>query len=95
MTALSLVGVAYSGALAAGIATIFVMHAIRLLGPTRVTAFQFLTPAGAVILGAIVLSEPVGLYQLVGGVVIVLGVALTRRPSVVPARLRSRAGALP
>jgi drug/metabolite transporter (DMT)-like permease len=95
VTALSLVGVAYSGALAAGISTVFVMHAIRLLGPTRVTAFQFLTPAGAVVLGAIVLSEPVGLYQLVGGVVIVLGVALTRRPSVVPARFRSRAGALP
>jgi drug/metabolite transporter (DMT)-like permease len=54
---------------------------------------QFLVPAGAVVLGAIVLAEPVGLAQVVGGAVIVLGVWLTRRPAVLPAWWRERVAA--
>ena len=51
---------------------------------------QFLVPAGAVVLGAVFLAEPVGLPQVVGGAVIVLGVWLTRRPSILPpARARA------
>ena len=84
--------VIYSGALAAGIANFAVLHAIRLLGPTRVTAFQFLPSAGAVVLGAILLGEPVGAYQLVGGVVIIVGVWLTRRVRVIPMGVRLRFG---
>ncbi|MEO5965931.1 MAG: DMT family transporter, partial [Candidatus Limnocylindrales bacterium] len=84
------IAVLYSGALAAGIANVFVFFAIRLVGPTRVTTTQFLVPAGAVALGAIFLNEPVGAAQVVGGAIIVLGVWLTRRPTVVPARLRAR-----
>ncbi len=76
--------IVYSGALAAGIANVFVINAIRHVGPTRATAMQFLVPAGAVVLGAIFLAEPVGLPQVVGGAVIVLGVWLTRRPSILP-----------
>ena len=63
----------YSGALAAGIANVFVFNAIRLLGPTRVTVSQFLVPFGAVLLGAWLLQEPVGIAQVAGGAVIVLG----------------------
>jgi len=80
----------YSGALAAGIANVLVFNAIRLVGPTRVTATQFLVPAGAVVLGAVFLAEPVGVAQVAGGAVIVLGVWLTRRPSIVPAVMRAR-----
>jgi drug/metabolite transporter (DMT)-like permease len=84
-----IVAVAYSGVLAAGVANVFVFNAIRLVGPTRVTVTQLLVPAGAVVLGAIFLSEPVGLAQVAGGAVIVLGVWLTRRPAVLPDRVRS------
>ena len=84
----------YSGALAAGIANVFVFNAIRLVGPTRVTATQFLVPAGAVVLGAVFLQEPIGAAQVVGGAIIVLGVWLTRRPSVLPASPGSRSRAL-
>jgi drug/metabolite transporter (DMT)-like permease len=83
----------YSGALAAGIANVLVFNAIRLIGPTRVTVSQFLVPFGAVLLGALLLHEPVGLAQLAGGAVIVLGVWLTRRRSVLPSALRERIGA--
>ena len=79
-----IVAIVYAGALAAGIANVFVFNAIRLVGPTRVTATQFLIPAGAVILGAMFLDEPIGPAQVVGGAIILLGVWLTRRPWVMP-----------
>jgi drug/metabolite transporter (DMT)-like permease len=82
--------IVYSGALAAGIANVLVFNAIRYVGPTRASSIQFLVPAGAVVLGAVFLSEPVGAAQVVGGVIIVSGVALTRRPTVVPAGVRTR-----
>ena len=90
VTAPTLVAAVFSGALAAGIANVLVFNAIRYIGPTRVTAMQFLVPAGAVVLGALLLREPVGIAQVAGGVVIIVGVWLTRRPSVVPASVRAR-----
>jgi len=67
-----------------------VFNAIRLVGPSRVTVSQFLVPFGAVVLGAVFLAEPVGIAQVVGGAIIVLGVWLTRRRTVIPARVRER-----
>ena len=86
----AVVALLYSGALAAAVANVLVFNAIRLIGPARVTVSQFLVPAGAVVLGAIFLAEPVGVAQVVGGAVIVLGVWLTRRPSILPASWRAR-----
>jgi drug/metabolite transporter (DMT)-like permease len=86
----AIAGIVYSGALAAGVANVLVFNAIRLIGPTRASAMQLLVPAGAVALGALLLGEPVGPAQVLGGLVIVLGVALTRRASVMPAALRDR-----
>jgi drug/metabolite transporter (DMT)-like permease len=70
--------VAYSGILAAAIANVIVFNGVRLLGPTRITAMQSLTPALAVILAFIFLGEPIRAGQVIGGVIIVAGVALTR-----------------
>ena len=56
-----------------------VFHAIKLLGPTRVTALQSLVPALAVVLAAIFLGESIRPAQVLGGLVIVGGVALLRR----------------
>ncbi len=85
-----LVAILYSGSLAAGIANVFVFNAIRFIGPTRATAMQLLVPAGAVVLGAMFLQEPVGVGQVVGGIVVVAGVWLTRREALVPAGVRVR-----
>ena len=71
-------GLAFSAFLPAGIANVVVFSAIRLLGPTRITAFQFLVPFIAVLMGAAFLSEPVRVDQLLGGLIIVLGVAIAR-----------------
>jgi drug/metabolite transporter (DMT)-like permease len=81
--------VLYSATLAAGVGNVVVLHGIHLLGPTRVAALQTLVPALAVVLAGIILHEPITAGQVVGGTVILLGVALTRRRSW-PARLRRR-----
>ncbi|HEU0235454.1 MAG TPA: DMT family transporter [Candidatus Limnocylindrales bacterium] len=70
--------VLYSAFLSAGVSNVVVFHAVRLLGPTRITAFQFLVPAVAVVLAAIFLAEPILPAQVLGGVVIVAGILLTR-----------------
>lgn len=71
-------GLLFSAFLPAGIANVVVFSAIKLLGPTRITAYQFLVPFIAVLIGAAFLSEPIRVEQLVGGAVIVLGVVITR-----------------
>lgn len=69
----------YSGTLGAGFANVVVFHGVKLLGPTRVVAFQALVPALAVVLAAIFLAEAIRPVQVVGGIVIVAGVAIVRR----------------
>lgn len=71
-------GLAFSAFIPAGVANVVVFSAIRLLGPTRISAYQFLVPFIAVMLGAVVLAEPVRIGQLLGGLVIILGVIVTR-----------------
>jgi drug/metabolite transporter (DMT)-like permease len=74
-----IVAIVYAGTLAAGFANVVVFHGLKLLGPTRVTAFQALVPALAVVLAAIFLGEAIRPVQVVGGAVILAGVALVRR----------------
>jgi drug/metabolite transporter (DMT)-like permease len=70
--------VLYSGFLAAGVSNVIVQNGIRVVGPTRTAAYQFLVPALAVVLAALFLSEPIRPGQVVGGLVIVGGVLITR-----------------
>jgi drug/metabolite transporter (DMT)-like permease len=71
----------YSGTLSAGFANVIVFHAVKLLGPTRVNALQFLVPVLAIGMAAIFLDEPIRAIQVVGGAIILAGVALLRRGS--------------
>jgi drug/metabolite transporter (DMT)-like permease len=73
--------IVYSGTLAAGFANVIVFHGVKLLGPTRVNALQFLVPALAVAMAAIFLGEPIRPIQVVGGAIILAGVGLLRRGS--------------
>jgi drug/metabolite transporter (DMT)-like permease len=75
----------YSATLSSGISNVVVFNGVRLLGPARITAFQFLVPPIAVILAAIFLGESVRPAQVVGGFVILVGVAIGRSR---PLRLR-------
>jgi drug/metabolite transporter (DMT)-like permease len=79
----------YSGTLAAGVANILISRGVLVLGPTRVTVLQYGVPALAVVFGAIFLAEPVRPAQVLGGIVIILGVVITRGvPDGVFGRLR-------
>jgi drug/metabolite transporter (DMT)-like permease len=73
--------VAYSGVLAAAFANVIVFNGVRLLGPTRVITLQSFVPPMAVVLAFFFLGEPIRPAQVVGGLIILLGVALTRRAS--------------
>ena len=75
----AILAILYSGTLAAGVANVVIFHAIKLVGPTRITALQSLVPAMAVVLAAIFLGEPIRPGQVVGGVIILAGVAILRR----------------
>ncbi len=68
----------YSGFLAAGISNVVVQHGVKVIGPTRTSALQFLVPALAVVLAAFFLSEPIRPGQIIGGLVIVAGIVLLR-----------------
>jgi len=76
-----LLAIIYSGTLAAGFSNVIVLHGVKLLGPTRVTALQFLVTPLAVVFAAVLLGETIGWVQVVGGVIILGGVALIRRGS--------------
>ena len=71
-------GFAYSAIFPAALSNVVVFHAIRLLGPTRISAYQFLVPFFALVIGALVLSEQIGPAQVLGGLVIVAGVVIAR-----------------
>jgi len=72
-------GWVYSGLIAAGIANVVMYDGIRVLGPARAVAFQFLVPLFAVLIGALVLAESIRPDQVAGGLIIVAGVLLTGR----------------
>lgn len=74
-----ILAILYSGTMAAGVANVVIFHAIKLVGPTRITALQSLIPAMAVVLAAVFLNEPIRAGQIVGGAIIIAGVAILRR----------------
>jgi drug/metabolite transporter (DMT)-like permease len=49
----------YSGMLAAGVANVIVLNGVKVVGPTRTAALQFLVPALAVLLAFLFLAEPI------------------------------------
>jgi len=77
----AILAIIYSGTIAAGVATVVVFHGVKLLGPTRVSALQSLVPALAVVMAAVFLGEAIRPGQLIGGAVILAGIALLRRGS--------------
>lgn len=71
--------IAFLGIFASGLAYIFWFDALHILPTTQVGAFLYLEPIVAVIVAAAVLSEPVLLISLFGGLIILIGVWLVNR----------------
>jgi drug/metabolite transporter (DMT)-like permease len=64
--------------LAAAAANVVMFEVVKVLGPTRSMLFQFLVPAFAVTLASIFLGESIVLGQVLGGIVIVTGILVSR-----------------
>jgi drug/metabolite transporter (DMT)-like permease len=78
--------IVYSGVFAAALANVVVFRGVQLLGPTHITTIQALVPAFAVVLAFVFLGEAIRPVQVVGGAIIIAGVALTRSVSGRPGR---------
>ncbi|NIK58773.1 DMT family transporter [Kribbella shirazensis] len=80
------------GALGSGLAFVLSMRNIRLIGASRSSMVTYLMPVFSILVGVIVLHEHITWYQPVGGLVVLLGVAVSqgllnplRRKRVLPA----------
>jgi drug/metabolite transporter (DMT)-like permease len=72
------------GALGTAIPIALFMRLIRAAGPTRAAMVGYLTPVAATLLAMLFLGERVGVRELVGGAVVLAGVAIVttaRRPA--------------
>ena len=69
----------FSGGLSTGVAYGIWNASVQAVGPSRTAAFSNLVPFVGVAAGALLLGEPVRVLQVVGGVVIVVGVLVVRR----------------
>lgn len=70
---------AFLGILATGLAYFWYYQAIAIIGASRSGIFINTVPVFAVIMGALILGEPIHLSLLVGGCMVVSGVYLTNR----------------
>jgi drug/metabolite transporter (DMT)-like permease len=75
---LAWLAIAASGLLSVAVGNIVNFRAIGLLGPTRVTNYQFLSPVVAIVAGVLVLGEVIVPGQLLGGAIIVAGILIAR-----------------
>jgi drug/metabolite transporter (DMT)-like permease len=64
------------GALSTAFPILLFMHLIRRTGPTRASMVGYLSPVWTILLAVLFLNESVGLRELLGGAVVLSGVAL-------------------
>ena len=74
--------VLYLGILATLLGYIFWNVGLRGLGPTRAVAYTYAISPLAVLIGAVVLDEPVTVWLAIGAALVVGGIALTQRAPV-------------
>ena len=68
------------GALGTGVAYVLNLGVVRAAGPTVASTVTYVIPVWSTTIGAVLLAEPVGWNTVVGGVVVVAGVVVTRLP---------------
>ncbi|WP_329000585.1 DMT family transporter [Kribbella sp. NBC_00709] len=66
------------GALGSGLAFVLNMRNIRLIGASRSSMVTYLMPIFSILVGVIVLHEHITWYQPVGGLIVLLGVAVSQ-----------------
>jgi len=66
------------GALGSGLAFVLSLRNIRLIGASRSSMVTYLMPVFSIIVGVIVLHEHIAWYQPAGGLIVLLGVAVSQ-----------------
>lgn len=66
------------GVLGTGVAYVWNTHIVRAWGATRASTVTYLVPAVGVLLGITLLGEKVQLHELIGGLIILVGVLAAR-----------------
>lgn len=69
----------YLGSFGSALAFIWYSEGVKTIGPARTVAFTNLVPVFGVLLGYLVLSEPILLSMVIGGGIVIAGVTLTNR----------------
>lgn len=78
------------GALGSGVAYVLSVHIIAVAGGTVASSVTYVTPLVSVAAGALILSEPLTWHEPLGGLVVLLGVAVSQGRVPLPATLRSK-----
>ncbi|MFB6888540.1 DMT family transporter [Kitasatospora sp. NPDC056327] len=68
------------GAIGTGVAYVMNLGLVRTAGTVVAAAVTYVTPLWSTVFGALLLAEPVGWNTLVGGLVVIAAVVLTRQP---------------
>jgi drug/metabolite transporter (DMT)-like permease len=68
------------GALGTGVAFVLNLGVIRTAGPTVASTVTYVVPVWSTAIGAVLLGEPVVWNTVVGGVLVIVGVLVTRAP---------------
>lgn len=76
LTAPVVLSVAALGVVGAGLAYVWNTNVVAGWGATAASTVTYLTPVVGVLLGVVVLGEPVAWHEPIGGLVVVLGIAL-------------------
>ncbi|MEO8755786.1 MAG: DMT family transporter [Casimicrobiaceae bacterium] len=72
--------VAFTGLFGTALAFIWFYEGVRTIGPARTAVFINLVPVSAIVLGVVLLGEPLEVSMLIGGALVVAGVLLLNRP---------------
>ncbi len=83
LSPLVIANLVFLAVLSSAVSNFLYVYALSRLGPVVVTSFLNLIPAVSAVAGTLILGEVLGLWQIVGGVVIVAGVFLVRSPRAV------------
>lgn len=75
----NLAAIGYLGFFGTVLGFIWYYEGVRALGPARTAVFNNLVPVFGVLLGALLLGEPILVSMLVGGALVIAGVTLTNR----------------
>jgi drug/metabolite transporter (DMT)-like permease len=72
-------GILYLGLFGTVAGFVWYYRGIQLIGPARASQFINLVPVSAVLLASVILNEPLSLSILVGGALVLSGIAVTNR----------------